>query len=59
MKTILTLLSVVCVASFGFAGCASSTKPCRMDKNCPMMKKACANKPVCCTTNCPMKKAAQ
>ncbi|MEI6277907.1 MAG: hypothetical protein WCQ16_00830 [Verrucomicrobiae bacterium] len=63
MKSILTLLSVVCVASLGFTGCASSPKKCcHPTKICPVTKKACCAKPGCCvpsTANCPVKKTAQ
>lgn len=56
MKSILTLLSVVCVASFALAGCASPTS------KCPVMKKSCKNPSSCCassTGTCPMKKSQQ
>lgn len=61
MKSILTLLSVVCVASFGVTGCCS-TKQCPTTKTCPMTKKACTSPSSCCATStgtCPVKKSQQ
>ena len=65
MKSILTLLSVVCVASLGFTGCAASAKQCPTKcpptQTCPMTKKPCASPNACCAktpANCPAKKSA-
>lgn len=58
MKSILTILSVVCVASFGFTGCATSTK-CHT-KVCPVTKKSCSTPGSCCSSStgaCPVKKS--
>jgi len=53
MKSI--LLSVLCVASLAFAGCACPKS------QCPVMKKSCKNSGSCCATTgtCPVKKSQQ
>lgn len=56
MKSILTLLSVVCIASLGITGCCSTkqcptTKACpATSKTCPATKKACPTPSTCCST---------
>ncbi|MCK9589361.1 MAG: hypothetical protein WC076_01085 [Terrimicrobiaceae bacterium] len=58
MKSILTLLSVACLATIGFTGC-SSTCAKGTPKACLMTKKPCPAKTSCCATPpaaCPMKK---
>ncbi|MFZ4774968.1 MAG: hypothetical protein ACOYM3_06385 [Terrimicrobiaceae bacterium] len=60
MKSILTLLAVACVASFGFTGCATNCKQ-GMPKTCPMTKQACTSPTACCATStgtCPVKKTS-
>ncbi len=61
MKSILTLLTVACVATLGFTGCSSpSTCQSGTQKTCPMTKKACTSQTGCCassTGTCPVKKS--
>ena len=53
------LIAVASVATIGFTGCATATKPCAK-KPCPMTKKCTAAQSGCCSSSsaaCPTKKS--
>jgi len=61
MKSIVTLLSIACISTFGLTACASNQK-CASTKTCPMTKQACTSTKGCCAASaatCPVKKSSQ